>query len=173
MSRLELFLFGPPRLIYKGRPVRLKLRKTLALLAYLAVTRQPHSRDALVTLLWPKESPSVGRANLRRHLYRLNRTLDEDLISSGGEQTISLKPQAGLWLDIEMYRQQVAHLPNPGPAGEIDPVTLSHLIEATKLYTDDFMAGFTLPDSPACDDWPYYQREELRRSLGQVLIQLS
>ena len=57
MSHLSLFLFGPPRLELDSAPVELRRRKALALLAYLATTRQPHSRDALATLLWPERRP--------------------------------------------------------------------------------------------------------------------
>ena len=53
MSGLSLFLLGPPRLELDGEPVQIGRRKALALLIYLAITRRPHSRDALATLFWP------------------------------------------------------------------------------------------------------------------------
>jgi len=48
---LNLYLFGPLRMELNGAAVLLHRRKAQALLAYLAVTGQPHSRDALATLL--------------------------------------------------------------------------------------------------------------------------
>src|SRR4051794_40291156 len=45
MTSLKLYLFGPPRLEHAGQPIELNLRKALALLVYLAVSGQPHSRD--------------------------------------------------------------------------------------------------------------------------------
>ncbi len=53
MTRLTLHLFGPPRLELDGHPITTDRRKALALLAYLAVTRQSHSRETLAVLLWP------------------------------------------------------------------------------------------------------------------------
>jgi hypothetical protein len=47
MKVLNVFLFGPPRLAREGEAVPVNRRKMLALLAYLLVTGQPHSRDAL------------------------------------------------------------------------------------------------------------------------------
>ena len=73
MSQLSLYLFGPPRLELDGIPVHIPRRKAMALLAYLAVSSQSHSRDALATLLWPENDQSSARAELRRTLSVLNR----------------------------------------------------------------------------------------------------
>ena len=51
MSRLALYLLGPPRLERAGVPLEFDTRKIIALVAYLAVTAQPHTREALITLL--------------------------------------------------------------------------------------------------------------------------
>ena len=42
--------------------------KALALLAYLAVTGRPHSRDALAGLLWGEMPDAAAKANLRKIL---------------------------------------------------------------------------------------------------------
>ena len=68
MSPLALYLLGPPRVERDGKPVEVNRRKALALVAYLAVTGQSHSRDYLVNLLWPEYDSSRGRAALRRTL---------------------------------------------------------------------------------------------------------
>ena len=62
MSRLSLFLLGPPRLQLDGDPVQIGRRKAVALLVYLALTRRRHSRDALATLFWPDYDQSSARA---------------------------------------------------------------------------------------------------------------
>src|SRR5258708_33773837 len=50
-------------------------KKTRALLAYLAVTARPHSRDRLCALLWTV--PDDPRAALRWSLTRVRPLLDE------------------------------------------------------------------------------------------------
>src|SRR5207248_1571701 len=50
-----------------------------------------------------------------------------------------------------------------------DPERLEHLTRAASLYADDFLAGFTLPDSAAWDEWQFLQREHLRQTFGRVL----
>jgi DNA-binding SARP family transcriptional activator len=94
MSRLALYLLGPPRIELDGEPVHISRRKVVALLAYLAVTETPHSRDALATLLWPERSQSRARAYLRRALSELNRTLGEGFLTIDRE-TAGLDPNAG------------------------------------------------------------------------------
>src|SRR5690554_2292245 len=84
--QLKLYLLGTPRLEYEGEPLDLALRKGMALLAYLSVTRQAHSRDHLATLLWPDKSQTVARANLRRTLYELSHLLPVPLWEGSGEQ---------------------------------------------------------------------------------------
>jgi DNA-binding SARP family transcriptional activator len=51
MSRLALYLLGPPRPELDGEPIHIGRRKAMALLAYMAATGQLHSRDSLATLL--------------------------------------------------------------------------------------------------------------------------
>ena len=55
-----VYLFGMPRVERDGCPVAVERRKTLAMLACLAVTRQAHGRDALAALLWPELDAERG-----------------------------------------------------------------------------------------------------------------
>jgi predicted ATPase len=170
MAHLKLFVLGQPRVQCDGQPLNLNLRKALALLVYLAVSGQRHSRDALATMLWPESDGREGRARLRRTLHRLTQAIGDDILESEPE-AIRLHPAANLWLDCAAFRQHVAAgLPAP-----TDPLALERLVEmqaAIELYADDFLAGFTLPDSPAFDEWQFFQRESLRQLYGQVLEQL-
>ena len=63
-NQLRLALLGKPQFVYKGQPLSgLTSIKGQALLAYLAVTRQPHSRSALAGLLWselPEAEPTCA-----------------------------------------------------------------------------------------------------------------
>jgi DNA-binding SARP family transcriptional activator len=63
MSRLTLYLFGSPRIELDGLPLEVDRRKAIALLIYLALTPQTHSRDAQATLFWPGYDQTNARAN--------------------------------------------------------------------------------------------------------------
>ena len=65
MSHLALFLLGPPQIKLDNTPIEFDRRKAVALLAYLAVTGETHSRDTLATLLWSDYDQQRARAALR------------------------------------------------------------------------------------------------------------
>ena len=60
-ARIALSLLGPPRIEAGGRAVGFDTRKALAIVAYLAVTRGPQSRERLAAILWPESDPERAR----------------------------------------------------------------------------------------------------------------
>ena len=74
---LRVHLFGQPHLEYRGEPLKFAASaKTLALLGYVLLhPGVPLDRDKIAFALWPDETESDARANLRRHLYGLLRAL--------------------------------------------------------------------------------------------------
>jgi DNA-binding SARP family transcriptional activator len=162
MTTLSLFLFGSPRLLVNDQPVELNRRKALALLAYLAVTNQTHSRDALATLFWPESDQTGARGALRRTLSVLNTSLAGEWLDIDREN-VSLRRKAGFWLDVEAFQAQLT----PPPAELAAQVAT--WCEAAELYQADFLAGFTLRDCPEFDEWQFFQAEELRSALVGVL----
>jgi DNA-binding SARP family transcriptional activator len=173
MSSLAIYLLGPPRIERGDEPVHISRRKAVALLAYLAVTGTPHSRDALATLLWPERSQSRARAYLRRALSELNRTLGEGILAIDRE-TAGLSHSATVSLDVDEFRArlQTVHA-HDHPQTVLCPDCRAGPEEAVELYSDDFMAGFTLRDCPAFDEWQFFQREALRGELAGALERLA
>lgn len=173
MAQFRLYLFGPPRLESDGQPVEIQLRKAMALLSYLVVTRQTHARDALATLFWPEKNQQTARANLRRTLFDLGQLVANQVLDTT-QETVGLHPAATIWLDTATFQQGLAEcLPPHPPVESLSAANVVRLVEIADLYTDDFLAGFTLPDCPAFDDWQFFQREELRRSYATLLQQLT
>lgn len=172
MSRLALYLLGPPRLERDGQPIEITRRKAVALLAYLAVTGQRYSRDSLAALLWPEYDHRRARADLRRMLSVLNKALDDDWLVID-QDTVELNRQADVWLDVVYFQRRLVECQRHGhPPTEVCAACLPPLTEAISLYRDDFLAGFTLPDSANFDEWQFFQTERLRNDLGQALEHL-
>jgi DNA-binding SARP family transcriptional activator len=172
MSRLALYLLGPPRIELDGEPVHIARRKAVALLAYLAMMGGSHSRDTLATLLWPEYDQSRARAGLRRTLSELNTTLGEGWLTADRE-TAGLNPDAGLWLDVDEFRQKLAACETHGhPPTEACPDCLPLLEEAVALYRDHFLAGFTLRDSVPFDEFQFFETQGLRDELASALERL-
>jgi DNA-binding SARP family transcriptional activator len=121
-------------------------------LAYLAVTRQRHSRDVLAALLWPEYDQAHARATLRRTLSALNKALAGQWLQIERE-TLGLDRQQDFWLDIDEFKtcleQSRSH--QHASLSSCD-VCLEALNRAVALYSADFMVGFALLDSMAFDD---------------------
>lgn len=170
MARLLLFLLGTPRIECDGLPIEVDTRKAIALLVYLVVTKQRHSRETLAALLWP--DAEEARSALRRTLSSLHRALAGEWLVADRE-SIGLTSGADYWLDVDQFRALLTACQGHGHREtEECPACLGPLTEAVELYRDDFLAGFSLRDSPGFDEWQFFQAESLRRDLGRALEKL-
>jgi DNA-binding SARP family transcriptional activator/predicted ATPase len=167
MARLSVRLLGTLQVTLQGTPVTgFESHKERALLAFLAEElEQPHRREKLVGLLWPEFTESAGRNNLRRVLSNLRRALrdrepPEPPFLLTRQQTVQLNPAADLWVDARAF------------AAFLDPPiqqAIQTLEQATALYRGDFLEGFSLPDSPALEEWMILCRERYRRLMMGTL----
>jgi DNA-binding SARP family transcriptional activator/Tfp pilus assembly protein PilF len=173
MPTLTICLLGPPRIERDGAPVTVDTRKAIALLAYLAATRQQHTRDTLAGLLWPDYDQSHARATLRRTLSTLHKALGGEWLEAGRE-TIGLARGAGLWVDLDAFLDHLAACRSHGhTAAAVCPACVEPLAAAAALYHDDFLAGFAVRDSPSFEDWQFFQSQSLRRELASALDRLT
>jgi predicted ATPase/DNA-binding SARP family transcriptional activator len=172
VSRLTLFLLGQLRIERDGVPITMDTRKALALIVYVAVTHQRHSRDALAAFLWPEYDRVRAFANLRRTVWGLNKALAGDYLDVDRD-TIGLNSTADLWLDVDRFTELLAACRLHGHH-ETDVCTecLKLLTEAVELYTDDFLHGFTVHNSPGFDEWQFFQAESLQRQFADALERL-
>jgi predicted ATPase/DNA-binding SARP family transcriptional activator len=166
-----------PQIKRGNGPVTVQRRKDLALLIYLVVTSQPHSRDTLATLLWQEESQTVARSNLRKSLSRLKTLLGENSLLVSQDQ-VRIHPDLSLQLDIndfhaclEQFRQHQSD--QNGHEQNLCPACRRALEEAAGLYQADFLNGFLLPDSSTFEEWQFFQAESLRQNLAEALEQLT
>ncbi|UCF62451.1 MAG: alpha/beta hydrolase [Anaerolineaceae bacterium] len=172
MDRLEFYLFGQPRLERGGKAIDISLRKALALLAYLVVTKGEYSRDYLATLLWPESDPSNARASLRRTLYRINKSASEELLTTSAD-SIVLNPSREISVDVEAFRRITDEWSETlRSSAENEPKRNRALENAAALYTDDFLAGFSISDCHQFEEWRFFEAENLRASLVRILEQL-
>ncbi len=170
MPHLELAFLGSLDIKLDGQPVAIPPGKSLALLAYLAVTGTAHTRDSLAALFWPESDTTHARNSLRSSLWKLNQSGLADWLEADPSQ-ISLRP--GFSLDVTAFRlaadQAFKHDHNQGSRC---PECLDYLSQAASIYQGDFLKGFSLKDSLEFDDWQVFQAEDLSQSHSQVLERL-
>jgi WD40 repeat protein/DNA-binding SARP family transcriptional activator len=152
--------------------VALDARKTEALLAYLAVTGRSHSRETLLTLLWPNLEPQRAQNVLRRNLSTLNKALEGQWLVIEGD-IIGLDEDADVEVDVDRFRQLASRGQNHDHAQSVScEECLSDLEKATAIYQADFLAGFTVRGSINFDNWQLLEAEQLQREFASVLERL-
>lgn len=157
---LEISLLGAPRVSRDGSPVSFDTRKATALLAHLALSDRPRSREALCDLLWPSQDPEHARGALRRTLSVLRKAVGEDWIDAAAD-SVALRDGPGLAIDARRFRSLAR-----------DGATPQELERAVGLFGGELLEGFALRDSPEFDAWHAYEADTLRRELGAALGRL-
>lgn len=172
MDGLRIETFGGVQLKLGGETVKLSRRKSIALLVYLAVTGERHSREALAAMFWPENTAKRAYANLRQVIWEIRSSLGENSLDVTRD-SIQLGVSDDLWVDVVKFNNLLAksktHL-HPGKM--LCEKCLTWYRQASKLYKGDFLAGFNLHDSPAFDDWCFFQADELQRDMVGVCRQM-
>lgn len=114
-SMLSISVLGNMSLAFNGRDIKIKSRKSRAVLAFLALSEsRQETRERLVGLFWSESEEHKARASLRQTLRELRQALFE--VGYRGLQTeklaIELDPEGldvDLWSVIHAAEQRQAH----------------------------------------------------------------
>ncbi|MDX2192873.1 MAG: AAA family ATPase [Gemmatimonadales bacterium] len=153
---LRLVCLGSPALVRAdGTVFRLKTRKHLALLVYLAIEDRAHRREHLCDLLWPLEpNRSDARHSLSTALSALRRTLGADALDTTNE-TVRLR--AGR-LPVDVARLEAGRVLADGDVAALD--------------VGPFLDDFELPDAEHFTAWREAQHARLLPRVRDALLQL-
>ena len=102
MTGFSLQTLGFPEIHGDNGPIKLKLRKGLALLIYLAEARGAVARDVIATLLWPESPRETARARLRRMLHRIELTLGQHIFETD-RTSVRWSPAVELKVDSHLF----------------------------------------------------------------------
>jgi DNA-binding SARP family transcriptional activator len=167
---LALYLLGPPIIELDGTAIQFRRRKVLALLAYLAVTAQTHSRDALADLLYPEQDRSRAMSDFRQTLSTLRRAIGQRWLSVDWS-SVSLPARSGLWVDVVQFRRLVREIRELDREGAVVQA-LALLTEGERIYRSDFLYGFYLRNNRDFEEWQLFEQENLRRDYASILERL-
>ena len=144
----KINLFGSLEVESNGRPADiLKSAQGCALLSYLLITRQRHSRESIAALLWAGPSTADTLRFLRKLLYRVGPLLPDLEVT---RQRLAYRAGAGTVVDLYVLEA--------GLAGQ----GMERLDEALQTYRGDLLAGFYLEDATGFSEWLAVERERLR-----------
>lgn len=156
MTAFSLGTFGFPEVYADGRPIKLALRKGLALLVYLGEARGAVARETMATLLWPETPRETSLARLRRLLHRVELALGRSVFETD-RTSLRWSSDVEVQLDSQLFEQACDR-------GAFE--------QACLIYRGDFLAGFAPEECPEFDDWAFFRREALRGRLVHALERL-
>lgn len=172
MAQLSITLSGAPRVERDGILLDITIRKAVALLAYLAVTGAPQTRDTLAALLWPEADQERARGALRYTLAQLKSAIGGEWLYTTRDQ-IGLRAGPQLVVDVtEVARLQAQVAAHGHPLQQACAACLPLLQSIVALLRGPLLHGFTVPDSPAFDDWLFFESERLQRVQVDALAAL-
>lgn len=159
VPRVELTLFGGFTARVGGAVVAgFESRKARAVLAYLAMQEaRPVARDRLADLLWPELGTEGARRNLRQVFYNLRSALGAAARCLIVDPDQARLATAGVAVDVFQFEKTV----NEGLAGR-GPGASAALARALDLYRGDLLAGLTVSDAEAWNEWRDGEGQRLR-----------
>jgi DNA-binding SARP family transcriptional activator len=163
MATLSGRLLGSPEITFGGQRLSFRTRKTLALLIYLLIERGMHSREALMTMLWPEIPTPKAAVTLRVTLSRLRQALrpvGDVLIAAEGKVGFDFN----FPFDLDLDWLSAAVLP------KTPTDSLKNILDIDR---GEFLAGFSLPDAPEFDNWAAIQRQACQQQVEIVYDRLS
>lgn len=163
-SPLDIRLLGLLEVERDDRAVTLpRSRKARALLAYLAATARPQSREHLCDLLWPH--PADPRAALRGALSKLRPLVDDTratrLVAVG--DGVAFEPEGARVDYLEVRRV----------AADREKCDLKALCQAAGAFRGSFLVGLDVPRCYRFEAWCMAERESARRARVSILATLT
>ena len=143
--QMALHLFGKPSLKIDAQSVEISLKKSEAMLYYIAYEKRV-TRDEVVSIIWCDIEQQTAKKNLRNSLYRLKKDLDAELFSCPNKHVIELGASPSLIIDVDQN----------------DDYFLTH-------YKGKFIENFTLRESEDFERW----RQSIETSLNQKYMKLA
>jgi predicted ATPase/DNA-binding SARP family transcriptional activator len=161
MSNLSIRLLGPPLISLNGVQVKIPTSRAMPLLAYLAISGQPQSRETLASLLWTDSNQKHALAALRTTLWRLKSARLEDWITLDRNE-IALNQLKNIDIDVVNFKAFIDRCNEHGhPPSQICLFCTPSLTSAIELYRGEFMKGFNISKALSFDDWRMQQSETL------------
>lgn len=161
-KELKLALLGVPQITLDATALHERLApREQALLYYLAVEGHTHLRAAIAMLFWEEGTDEHALKKLRDLLSNLRRHCRAYLTVT--YQTVGFNRNSHYWLDIEPFQAGIQQ------SVGADPLTLQRVLA---LYRHEFLAGFSVRNAPAFDQWLLLQRRYFRELAVQGWHQL-
>jgi len=176
MARLSVSLLGSWQMLLDGEPVTgFESDKARLLLTYLLLeSDRCHRREVLAGMLWPERPEQDARHSLSQALLNLRRVLGGCEATQAGpagspflkvtRQTVQFDRASDHWMDTAAIAERLdACKQHDHRRLDLCEPCIERLQQALDLYRGDLLAGFSLGDCLAFEEWLLLQRERYHR----------
>ena len=153
-QKLFISLLGEFRIEQDGELISLPTRKAEALLAFLILNPEKHTREKLAAIFWGDSPDSSARGSLRKALTFLRKHIYPEIVITT-KDTVQLNPDCPVDVDVRQFEDQAQWLLSAEAAS---PSQFSALV-----YTGNLLQDFD-------DDWVYPQRQYYRDQYIEALL---
>jgi DNA-binding SARP family transcriptional activator len=158
LDTLEFLFLGFPKIRRGNAVVGSRTRRVVALLAYLVLEPEPHSRDKLANLLWADTEPDAARNNLRNALSHVRAVVGDALTANRFQ--VSLEPQT----NVDVFKLELLEQ-NPNASRET-------LEDALKDVKGILLEGIEFQDTPDWQAWLESKRQRVQIVIDGLLERL-
>lgn len=103
MGKIEVYLIGSPKVYMDGTRYHFPFRRAEALFYYL-VTKGSENKHVLEDMFWGDiYDEERANRNYRNAVYCLKKAFGSDIFIKNGRENLSLNPDAGVWVDIDIF----------------------------------------------------------------------
>ncbi len=140
--------------------ISLSRQKSIALLAYLAVTGRRVSRSELASLFWPEIGHSNGLAALRTVLAEIKSALGSQIVSITRDLIYLI--EENVTCDVIRFREALS-----------SSSSTAELKATETLWGGRFLHGFELSRCIQFEDWRYLEDQNLQKEYKRLLKRIS
>ena len=137
--KLDVKLFGTPRILADGREVMLPYKKADAVLYYV-ILKGSATRVRLSELLWPDAPAETGLKNLRHAIYSIRKALGWNPFYEQQRSTLALSPEVTVLCDVLEFLR----------TGDVG------------LYGGELLEGLSIPSADVFESWVQEERRQLQ-----------
>lgn len=151
-------LIGTLEVVEDGIPSQLiQSLRGCALVSYLIVTQEAHTREHLADLLWESTSTKQALRRLRQLLYRIRRLIPELQVT---RRTVAFQPTPETHVDLHELERLLSQ------------TGLGYLESALMLFKGDLLNNIYLEDAPRFNEWLLITQEQLRYRIFNIFRQV-
>ncbi|MBP1926109.1 DNA-binding SARP family transcriptional activator/predicted ATPase [Sedimentibacter acidaminivorans] len=140
MKNILVLLLGDPIVKFNNKEVYFPYKKSEGLFYYVCINKKI-TREEAINIFWADNDETSARKNLRDAIYKIKKTLCDDIFSSVSKSVIEFNSDINIEIDI-------------------DSITPSNIINK---YTGDFLGNFLIKNCYDFENWVSGKKEEYKK----------